>query len=112
MVRPRRRTRGRLAVRRPLPATDWLTGHGPYVVAHPGSAVMCAAISADGNRALAAGGTNMLPAIRTEIRLWDLQTGRELHRFRALLLSARELVVDAASEELGAHAERSSFIDH
>jgi len=29
---------GRLAVRRPLPATDWLTGHGPYVVAHPGSA--------------------------------------------------------------------------
>jgi ADP-heptose:LPS heptosyltransferase len=29
---------GRLAVRRPLPATGWLTGKGPYVVAHlPGT---------------------------------------------------------------------------
>ncbi|MGN6678111.1 MAG: glycosyltransferase family 9 protein, partial [Streptosporangiaceae bacterium] len=28
---------GRLAVRRPLPATQWLTGEGPYVVAHAGT---------------------------------------------------------------------------
>ena len=28
---------GALAVRRPLPATEWLTGQGPYLVAHPGT---------------------------------------------------------------------------
>lgn len=49
---------------------------------HPGTAVIASALSADGRRALTAGGVNLFPAANTEIRLWDLESGKELSQMR------------------------------
>jgi RNA polymerase sigma factor (sigma-70 family) len=51
---------------------------------HPGTAVLKAAISADGQRALTGGGLpfNATRAVHTEIRLWDLNSGKELQQFQ------------------------------
>jgi ADP-heptose:LPS heptosyltransferase len=97
---------GRLRVTTPLPGTAHLTGHGPYVVLHPGAAVPArawspgraaravAALTAAGHRVVVTGGPaeRALTARVAGRHARDLGGATDLRTLAGVLAAARVLV--------------------
>jgi ADP-heptose:LPS heptosyltransferase len=103
---------GHLAVRRPLPATQWLTGEGPYLVAH--AAAGCAAaiddLVARGHRVVLTGpvvgsGSTGLPALATSGRTIGAGCGAIVDLAGHMDLLQLAAVVDRAEAVLPGNAE-------